>query len=286
MGCNESTKKAADPGPDTTTIVAQQGQLIEPTGGRSGGQGGRGGGKPKKWQIMLENQWRDYEEQEDKILKRAYLIGQPNAEFSLRGQKYKYHFRTMTQHNQNTGKDRKIRPPPGPKPPKNPLLPRGPMVILTVREGQAGNNISVPDPNNPGKSVNVFVPPHARPGQKMAVPIPAKGESVSAVQEKQKKHDAEKKKSGGKWSTGGKVAATGAALVGVGAIGVGGVILGDHLAGGEMAGEIGSVAEGVGEDVADWATTAGEDVGEWFGDAGEWLGDAAEDVGDFIVDLF
>merc|ERR1712072_886337 len=97
-------------------------------------------------------------------------------------------------------------------------------VIITVGTGQAGQMITVPDPNNPGSKINVFVPPGAKPGSKMAVPIPQKGESIQAVQEKQKKHD--EKKKDGKWSTGGKVAAGGAALVGVGAIGVGGVILG------------------------------------------------------------
>jgi len=284
MGCKES-RAASEPAPQAT-IIATQGQLVEPGHGGGTHHGGKGKRtQPLKWQVMLGNDWKDYEDQEDKILKRAYLVGQPNAKFSLRGQKYEYNFRSMMQQNLNTGKDRKIRPPPGPRPPKQPLLPTGPMVIVTVREGQAGTMISVKDPNNAGKTVNVFVPPGAKPGQKMAVPIPEKGESVSAVQEKQKKHDDEKKKKGG-WSTGGKVAATGAALVGVGAVGVGGVILGDHLAGGDMTSEIAGGVTDAAEDVADWATGAAEDVGDFAGDAVDWLGEAAEDVGDFIVDLF
>merc|ERR1711979_43767 len=122
----------------------------------------------------------------------------------------------------------------------------GPMVIVQLRSGQPGQMISVPDPNNAGQQINVFVPPNARVGSKMAIPIPKKGESVAEVQEKQKKH-AEEQKAKGKWSTGGKIAATGAALVGVGAVGVGGVILGDHLAGGDMAETIGEAALDVGE---------------------------------------
>merc|ERR1712151_687483 len=121
---------------------------------------------------------------------------------------------------------------------------------------------------------------------KMAIPIPKKGESVAEVQEKQKKH-AEEQKAKGKWSTGGKIAATGAALV---AVGVGGVILGDHLAGGDMAETIGETIVDTAEDVGEAIGDFGEDAVDWIGDGGEdaidWLGDAGEDVGDFIMDLF
>merc|ERR1719436_1732264 len=113
--------------------------------------------------------------------------------------------------------------------------------------------ITVNDPNNPGQKINVYVPPAAKPGQKMAVPIPAKGQTVDVVQAKQKKHDEEKetkaKKEG--WSTGAKMAAGGAALVGVGAVGVGGVILGDHLIGGDMADTVAGVAVDAADAVAD-----------------------------------
>merc|ERR1712232_1098762 len=162
------------------------------------------------------------------------------------------------QTNVDTGKSREIRQPYGfPPPPKGSILPTGPMVVVKVLAGQPGQMTTVPDPNNPGRQINVFVPPQAKVGSKMAIPIPKKGESVAEVQEKQKKH-AEKQK--GQWSTGGKIATTGAALVAVGAVGVGGVILGDHLAGGDM-------AETIGE------TAVGEDVGEA-------IGDFAEDAGD------
>jgi len=259
---------------------------------------GHGKGKhtqPKKWQIKLEGHWQDYDQQEDRILKRAWLVGQKNVSYQLRGQRYEYNFEKMLQKNVKTQKERSIRPPPGPRPPKHALLPTGPMTVVTVAQGKQGKVMTVRDPNNAGQTINVHVPPHAKPGSKMAVPLPAKGENVQAVQEKQKKHDEEKKKKG--WSTGAKVAASGAALVGVGAVGVGGVILADTLAGGDMADTIAgvtvdaadAVADGVaeaGDALADWAPGAAEELGDFAGDAADWLGDAGEDIGDFIMDLF
>merc|ERR1719456_841424 len=146
------------------------------------------------------------------ILKRAWMTGQKNAKFELRGQKYEYNFKKMLQINKNSGKERKIRPPMGPKPPKKPLLPQGPMIIITVGTGQPGTMVPVKDPNNPGQTIQVFVPAHAKPGQKMAVPIPGKGETVEEVQKKQKKHDEEQGTSAQKWTTGGKAAVGGVAM--------------------------------------------------------------------------
>merc|ERR1712039_1119535 len=168
---------------------------------------------------------------EDAILKRAFLVGQPNVRFHLRGQNYEYNFKKMKQFNKDTRKEREIRPHPGLKQPRQELLPSGPMTIITVGTGQPGTAIQVNDANNPGQKITVHVPPTAKPGQKMAVPIPQKGETPEKVQAKQKKHDEEKEKKAKSqgWSTGGKIAAGGAALVGIGAVGVGGVILGDHL---------------------------------------------------------
>merc|ERR1711939_547505 len=175
--------------------------------------------QPKKWQIKLEGHWQDYDEQEDRILKRAWLVGQKNVRFHLRGQRYEYNFEKMRQKNLTTSKERSIRPPPGLRPPKHALLPTGPMTVVTVSDGQQGKVMTIPDPHHAGQTINVHVPPGAKAGSKMAVPLPAKGESVQAVQEKQRKHDEEKKRKGR--STGAKVATGGAALVGVGAIGVG-----------------------------------------------------------------
>jgi len=327
MGCGSSKPAASPIPPPQQQQQAVAGQIVEspapaPAAGKGGGGGkGKGKGKGKggggKWQIELGGRFQDYGPEEDAILKRAYLTGQKNAKFHLRGQNYEYNFKKMIQKNKDTKKERRIRPPRGKggKPPAKPLLPTGPMIVITVKPGQPGTLIPVKDPNNPGQTIQVFCPAHAKPGAKLAVPVPAKGESVQDVQAKQEKHD----KTHGT-STGAKVAKGGAAVMGLAAVGVGGVILGDHLAGGDMAATIGEGAVDAGE----WATAAGEDageaiaeaagaVGEWadgamtdaggwladagagdaaeamgdaFDDAGDWLGDAAEDVGDFVMDLF
>jgi hypothetical protein len=259
---------------------------------------GKGKGRVQKWQIQLEGRWKDYEDQENAILKRAYMVGQQNVKFSLRGQHYEYNFRRMAQKNLQTGKERRIRAPKGPGPPKKPILPHGPMTIITVGTGQPGTVIDIKDPNNPGQTVKVFVPAHAKPGQKMAVPLPKKGESLQEVQKKQEQHD-QQHGTKSSWTTGGKVAAGTAAVGGIAAVGVGGVILGDYLAGGSMAADIGEGAIDVGEAVGDGVTDgidavggegAAEEVGDWLAGAGddavEWLGDAGEDIGDFVMDLF
>jgi len=274
---------------------------VAPAAGQGKEKGkGKGKGKgAKRWQIWLDGGWKDYEDPEDGILKRAYMMGHENARFHLREQDYEYNFKSMKQRNTKSQKQREIRPPLGLRPPKKPLLPQGPMTIITVREGQAGTLVDIKDPMNPGKIVKVYVPPHARPGQKLAVPIPQQGEDAAAVQRKQQKHDAQHgiKTAQKSWSTGGKVAAGGAAVMAAGAVGVGGVILGDYLAGGEMAETIGAAAVDAGEAVADaatdavgavedWAPGALDDIGGAFEDAGDWLVDAGEDVGDFVMDLF
>lgn len=246
------------------------------------------------------------------ILKRAFLVGQPNARFRLRGQDYEYNFKNMFQTNMETGKTREIRPPYGLRAPTQPLLPPGPMVIITVPAGSAGTIIEIKDPHNLGQIIQVSVPGRAKPGQKMAVPIPEKGEDVAAVQKRQQQ-----------WSTGGKVVAVGA----VTGAAVGGALLGDHLMGGTMAtdatgtiadavaphaeaagewvvdaaedvgdwaaeagADIGDWAAGAGEDIGDWAAGAGDDIADWAPsaaeDVGDWLGDAAEDTGDWVMDLF
>jgi len=171
------------------------------------------------------------------------------------------------------------------------------MVVLTVKPGQAGQTIDLDDPNNPGTKIKVNVPKGAKVGQKMAVPVPDKGETVEAVQEKQKGH-----------STTAKLAMGTAGVAAVGGTAVGAVILGDHLTGGAVGDAIGvdigaavadagtavegaaadaaTAVEGAAADVGDWAAGAGEDIGDVAVDAADWLGDAAEDAGDFIMSLF
>jgi len=244
------------------------------------GHGGKGKGKGKKvskFQVQLGGKFEDYSKEEDAILKLAYLVGQPNVRFHLRGQNYEYNFKTtpMKQKNLDSGKTRDIRPPLGLRPPSKPLLGTGPMKVIVVQPGAAGTTIMVDDPSNPGQKVPVVVPPGAKPGAQMAVPLPAKGEKVE---------DMQKRQSG--WSTGAKVATTAGVVGAVGAVGVGGVILGDHLAGGDMGADMVDGAEDIGEAIGDWGEGAAEDVGEFVGDAGEWISDAAEDAEDFFMDLF
>lgn len=246
----------------------------------------------KKFQIKLAGEWKDYEKQEDGILKKGYLVGHPNCKFALRGQHYEYNFKKMKQINLGTNKEREIRPPPGFKPPKQALLPVGPMTVLTVKPGQAGKTVEIPDPNSKGKTIQVNVPSGAKPGQKMAVPLPEPGQKIEDCVEKQKGY-----------STGAKLAMGTAGIAAVGGVALGGVILGDHLTGGtlgvsEAAADIVEAAPGVAEDVAADVTAAVEDAVEWVEedgaewvedaaeDVGDWLGDAAEDTGDFIMSLF
>jgi len=289
MGCGSSKPNADAPTPQPAAPVTAQPMQVAPPAG-----------KPKrelKFQIKLSGKWEDYGHEEDMVLKRAYLVGQPNAKFSLRGQHYEYSFTRMLQKNLGTKKEREIRPPPGLTAPQTPLLPKGSMVVLTVRKGQAGQTIELNDPNNPGQKIQVNVPKGAKPGQKMAVPVPEKGETVEKVQEKQKSH-----------STGAKLAMGTAGVAAVGGLAVGGVILGDHLSGGAVGDAVGvdiggavaeagtavegavadaaAAAEPVLADVGAFAESAGEDIAAAAEDVGDWLGDAAEDTGDFIMSLF
>jgi len=246
--------------------------------------------KDSKFQIMLSQKWEDYKADEDAVLKRAYLVGQPNCRFSLRGQKYEYNFKSMKQVNQGTGKERDIRPPQGMTAPKKPLLPTGSMTVIKVRPGQAGKMITIDDPNNPGKKIKVNVPKGAKVGQKMAVPIPEKGETIADVQKKQKSH-----------SAGAKLLMGTAGVATVGALAVGGVILGEHLSDGAVSDAAGDAfgdgaadaisdatawVEGAVADFPEWAEGVGEDIVDAGEVAIDWLGDAADDAGDFITSLF
>jgi hypothetical protein len=166
----------------------------------SGSARGRGKGstkshgwhaKLKKWQIKLDGRWQDNADKEDQLLRHAFLVGHSNVMFDLRGQRYECNFQRMHQINVLTGKEREIRPPPGMDQPSHALLPTGPILMVTVRAGQPGQTIAICDPNNLGSQINVFVPSIAAPGSKIAVPLPETGESIQAVQAKQKKHDEE-----------------------------------------------------------------------------------------------
>jgi len=277
MGCGSSQPPPQQPAPAPTPAA--------PSGG-----GGGGKRRPGKFQIKLSGQWQDYDDIEDRVLKRAFLIGQNSARFHLRGQDYEYKFRRMKQKNIKSSQQRDIRPPRGLTKPPSPILPPGSTVIISVPEGSAGKTIEIDDPNNKGQKISVNVPAGARKGQKMAVPIPEKGQTVQDVCKKQQG-----------WSTGAKTAAGLAAVGTVGAAAVGGALVGDHLAGGTMAADGAAAAADAGADaadaVADWAPGAADAAGDWgegaaddiadfAEDAGDWLGDAAEDAGDWVMSLF
>lgn len=260
---------------------------------------GKGKGKPpakldttSKFQVLLAGHFKDYGNEEDCILKRAYLVGQPFARFQLRGQDYLYDFRKMKQKNEGTGKERNIRAPFRMTAPPQPVLPPGPMCVVTIQPGQAGQVIQVNDPNNPGQKVPVMVPPKAKPGQKLAVPVPEKGQSVEEVQKKQ-----------AGFTTGGKVAAASALVVGAAGLFVGGAILGDHIGAASMAESGATAAAAAAADgadaVADWAPGAfdtaadaaevgAEAVADWAPGAWDastdWVEDAAGVAGDWTVD--
>jgi len=221
------------------------------------------------FQVKLGGSWKDYTNEEDKILKRAYMAGFPNTKFQLRGQKYLYDFRRSKQVNQESGKERDIRPPRGWKQPSKPLVPAGQTTVITVPPRSPGTTIQVPWPGKPGQFISVNVPRSARPGQAMLVPIPKDSPPPAAADASGVRDGSSSGGGRGGWSTGAKVAVVG----GVAGVAVAGAVLGEHLA------EEGiSVAEGL-ED-------AGEAIGDVAVDAGEFIVDAGETVGDFIMDLF
>jgi len=170
------------------------------------------------FQVKLNNGWKDYDKDEDVMITRAFLLGQQFCCFSLHSEaRYEVDFKKMIQINLDTGKVRTIRPPPGMHAPKTPLLPAGPMIVLSVKAGQPGKVIKVYNPSNPGQQVKVAVPKTAKVGSDLAVPLPAKGETATDVVRRQ-----EGMGLGAKLELG-----TTSAVVG-------GVVLGDHLTGCEL----------------------------------------------------
>lgn len=215
------------------------------------------------FQIELSGRWQDYGEEEDRILKRGYMSGFPNAKFHLRGHDYEYNFRRMVQKNRGTGKERTIRPPMRMKPPPKPLVPEGPMFFVKVRPGQAGKKIQVPHPKDRSVNMTVVVPRNAKPGQEMLVPIPELCKrSVAPVAGEKGGH------------SGGKVVA---GVVGAGLIVVGAILYLDED------------AQEAAADIGEWEEAAAE-IGEWIpdagADAGDWIVEAGDSAGGFVMDLF
>jgi len=194
----------------------------------------------------------------------------------------------MTQKNLDTGKVRNMRAPQGMLAPPSSMLPECELMFVTLTKAHKGKKtISVTHPKTK-ESIEVAIPAKAKPGQRIAVPIPRENQTVADVAKAQEKHNRG-------LSAGAKAAIGVTAVAGAGAAVVGGVILGDHLAGGTLAEDIADGAVDVAEDIADFAVDAGEAIADWDGwdaigdyaeDVGDWLGDAAEDAGDWVVSLF
>jgi len=225
-----------------------------------------------KFQVKLGGEWEDYSNEEDNILKRAFMAGFPNARFQLRGQSYNYDFRKMAQVNRDTCKERAIRAPNKWKAPSKPLVPAGPTTVINVPRGSPGSTIQIPHPGVKGAFISVNVPASAKAGQAMLVPVPASaavtGASVTQV-------PSPARSSGGSgWSIGGKVA-LGAAVAGAA---VGGAILGEVIAEHGVDATLDAAGDGI-VDVA-------EATADFAVDAGEFIVDAAEDAADFVMDLF
>merc|ERR1719361_320402 len=185
----------------------------------------------------------------------------------------------MTQQNKTSGKTRDIRAPHKWKAPTAPITKPGPTFCITVPPGAPGKTIQVPNPKNKAQMIAVNVPPTAKVGQAMLVPIPSgppaplpPGEVKGEYKPSEHKDQKEKKK----WSTGAKVAAAAGGAVVVGGLAVGGAMLGEHIA------EEGWDATMA--DLGDVATTAGEGIADGAEAAVDWTGDAAEAAVDWTGD--
>jgi len=251
------------------------------------------------FQVKLAGSWRDFDQRQDTILKRAYMAGLDVVPCKVGGQRYQVDFRRMAQTNLDSRKTRAIRPPPGWKGAELGRPKPGPKLQVTVPEGTAGKCIYVPDPRT-DQFIAVQVPAAARAGDPMLVPLPPVvtpptkafdsfkpsapapvppmppcTETPETPAVKSAKSDTDPKKAGATgWSPGAKVAAGGAAVLAVGGLAVAGVVLGEHIA------DVGW--DGIVEDAGHVAA----DVADAAGDAGEWVAEAAHDTADFVMELF
>jgi len=256
-----------------------------------------------EFQVRLGGDWKDYHDEEDRIIKRAWKSGFPKCQYNLRGQKYSYDFEDMKQINQDTGRKRDIRQPYGWKQPKKPLVRAGPTMTIKVPQGRAGTAIKVPHPDDKSVLFTVRIPANAPAGSEMLVPVPTLEDARASMAAVNEHRQAAKDAGGGGMSTGAKVAIGGGAAVVIGAGVVAGVLIAEHgvdgaadLAG-DVAGDAGAaIADAAGDagdflgdaaadaGIADAAGDAAAAVGDFAGDAGDVVGDAAGDAGDFIVD--
>jgi len=242
------------------------------------------------FQVKLGGDWKDYGPEEDKILKRAYMSGFPNAKFELRGQRYEYNFKSGVQKNLNSGKIREIRPPHKWQAPSAPVVPPGKTATVKVKRGQPGTQLTLKHPD--GGFYTVSVPRNAKVGQTMLVPIPPHGSAGGHGSGSHGGHghsgghgssghddDDHHKKKG--WSTGAKVAAGVAGVAVVGTAAVAGVIIAEEGLDGAEA-----LAESALDEVGDGLVEAGDAIGEFGSEAVDFLGEAADSTADFFMDLF
>merc|ERR1712203_336253 len=145
----------------------------------------------------------------------------------------------------------------------------------------------VPHPTLKDQLVAVNVPPTAKVGQAMLVPIPTgvpkpveivepdapQAAEVAKLEEGPAKEAAKKK-----WSTGAKVAAGTTGVAVVGGLAGAGAVLGQHIS---EEGWDATIAE-----LGDVATSAGDGIAEGASHVADFASDAVENVGDFIMDLF
>jgi len=239
-------------------------------------------GKASTFQVKLSGVWADYDAVEDKILKRAFLAGHPNASYRLRGNQYAVDFRSMTQVNKTSGRSRDIRPPYRLTPPAEPVVASGPTVCVAVPPGAPGATIQVPHPKDKRRVIEVEVPATAKVGQAMLVPVPelpsfpepSAPPAPPTGAPRTPAPVAEKRRG---YSTGAKVAAGMGGAAVVGGVVAGG-LLGAHIAEDGWDAAMADLADGAGD--------VGDAIADGAEEAGEWLEGAAGAAGDFITDLF
>lgn len=266
-----------------------------------------------QFQVKLGGRWKAYGDEENNILKRAFMAGFPHAKFELRGSHYKYDFKKMEQTNLDSGKDRNIRPPWKWKQPSKPVCTPGPTMSIVVPRGSPGTTIGIPHPKDKSRMIAVNVPATAKAGMSMMVPVPEdpNGPGTFAADDApaDKVKQGKNPKTG--MATGSKVALGIGGAVVVGGAAVGGGLLAMHMAehgvdaGVDMladgAGDAGDaivdgaegavdfLADGVGE-IGDFMDPAldglGDGLGDAAGDAGDFFCDIGDGAGDFIMDLF
>lgn len=136
---------------------------------------------------MLEGKWKNYTGSENDRISDAYVAGFRGTKYVYRHHTYEYNFETMMQVNSKTKKERMIRPPPNLNRPDHPLLPKGPMIVVAVKEdGQT--EMTLDDPSNPGQTIEVYLPPGVRKGDRVGIPVPLKGEDLFTAIKRQQDH--------------------------------------------------------------------------------------------------